>query len=89
MPSLGGTSWTRCTPGTWTSLWDAPTFGFTYVWAETSGRIQWRRWSSGIPWYLEGTAFLNAGQNTVFSGGPSVYLRLEVNPAAMMNLRAT
>jgi hypothetical protein len=51
--------------------------------------IRFRRFSSGAPWYSEGTVFLNPGQNTVFHGGPSAYLRLEVMPAVPSVLRAT
>ena len=89
MPSLGGTSSVLCDPGTWTSLWDGPTWGFTYVWSDRPVTIRWRRWASGVPWYMEGTANLVVGQNTLISGGPSVYLKLEVNPFARAVLRAT
>jgi len=90
MPSIVvGTAWTFCNPGSWTSLWDSPTWGFTYVWSDRAVSVRWRRFSSGIPFYMEGTANLRAGQNTVFHGGPSVYMRLEVNPLASALLRAT
>lgn len=90
MPSIfAGTSWAACSPGTWTPLWDSPTWGFTYIWSDRPVTIRWRRWSTGIPWYMEGTANLNTGQNTVWTGGPSVYMRLEVNPTAFAMLRAT
>lgn len=89
MPSLGGTSETLCNPGQWTSLWDGPTFGFTYLWATQVVSVQWRRWSSGIPWYLEGTITLQVGKNTLPHGGPSAYMKLEVNPTALAIFRAT
>ena len=90
MPSITvGTRWTSCTPGMWVSLWDSPTWGFTYVWADRPVTIQWRRFSSGLPFYMAGSANLHAGQNTIIHGGPSLYMRLEVNPAAPALLRAT
>jgi hypothetical protein len=89
MPSLGGTRFTNCPASRWTSLWDGPTFGFTYLWsASGSVQLRWRRWSSGIPWYSEGTITVG-GQTTVPHGGPSVYLRLEVMPDRDATLRAT
>jgi hypothetical protein len=71
-----------CRRGVWTDVYNAPTFGFTYLTSNIPVRVRWRRYSSGIPWYMEGTMFLNAGQNTLPHGGPSLYCRIEVNPDA-------
>lgn len=89
MSIITTTSWTTCEPGAWTNLWDSPSFGFVYIWADSPVMISWRRFASGIPWYMEGSADLNTGQNFVFSGGPAAYLRIEVNPERRVNLRAS
>lgn len=73
-------SWRLCQRGTWTSIADFPTWGFLYVNTNVPVRVRWRRFSSGIPWYMEGTINLNVGQNTLVHGGPSLYCRIEVNP---------
>jgi hypothetical protein len=90
MPSLGGTRNTPCQPGQWTALWDAPSFGFSYLWSDRDVRIRWRRWSTGIPFYSEGSSFIRAGQNNeVVSGGPSAYTKFEVNPSSFAVMRST
>ena len=89
MGSLTGTRKTTCEPGRWTSLWDGPTWGFTYIWADQIVRIRWRRWASGIPQYMEGASTLQVGKNTILQGGPSAYMKLEVNPERTAVLQAT
>jgi len=73
-------SWRLCQRGAWTDISDFPTWGFIYIDSRTPVHIRWRRFASGIPWYMEGTANLNVGQNTVVHGGPAFYCRIEVNP---------
>ncbi len=82
-------NWITCTAGAWTTVWDAPTLGFTYLWTIENVTIQWKRYSDGLPCYIEGSASLQAGQNTVGHGGPGAYLQLEVNPARTTLIRAT
>ena len=79
-------SWKLCRRGAWTDISNGPTFGFIYVNTNTPVTVHWRRFSSGIPFYMEGTINLNVGQNTLVSGGPSLYCRIEVNPAFDVSL---
>ena len=84
--SGGGTPGTYCPAGEWTNLYEGPTFGFLYVFAPSAVSIKWRCYSSGIPWYTSGSANLHAGQNTIVTGGPSVYEDFQVDPAVSVVL---
>jgi len=79
-------SWKFCQSGRWTDISNGPTFGFIYVDSRVPVTVRWRRYSSGIPWYMEGTANLQVGQNTLVNGGPSLYCRIEVNPVTSVEL---
>lgn len=89
MTIITGSNWKTCRPGAWTNLWDGPSFGFVYIWTDRPVRIEWRRYASGIPPYMAGSQSLHEGKNTVFSGGPAAYLRIEVNPNREAVMRAT
>lgn len=89
------TSWRQCNPGAWTNLYEAPSFGFIYLWSSVPVNVQWRRYSSGPPWYSSGTVFLSGavsgspGKTTIFTGLPSGYTKIDVNPAFSAVLRVT
>jgi hypothetical protein len=75
-----------CPAGTFTKLSESPTWGFIYIWAATPVHIKWKRYSSGVPWYMEGSQNLVPGKNTVWHGGPSGYCRIDVNPSLSTTL---
>lgn len=84
--STGSTA-TFCQAGRFTKLMESPTHGFVYIWSDIGVTIRWKRYSSGAPWYMEGSQNLSPGKNTVFTGGPSLYCRLDVNPNSSTVLR--
>jgi hypothetical protein len=76
----------NCLAGKYTKLLESPTWGFVYIHSKVAVRIQWKRYSSGVPLYTEGSQSLVPGKNTVWTGGPSLYLRLDVNPSITTTL---
>ena len=71
-----------CPAGVWTKLSESPTWGFIYIWSNIPVTIGWRRNSSGIPWYSDGSqSLISPNKNTVFHGGPSAYCQIQVRPA--------
>lgn len=88
MPSGGGG--TYCQGGVWTTVYQGPTFGFTYLWSLSGNvTVQWRRYSSGFPWYMDGSVNLSGSKTTLVHGGPAFYLHLEIRPPNDISVTAS
>jgi hypothetical protein len=65
-----------------------------YLWSRVPVSVQWRRYSSGAPWFSFGTVTTNGeafgmpGKIEILTGGPSIYTKFDVNPAFSAVLRA-
>lgn len=77
-----------CEGGEWTTVWQGPSLGYTYLTSEEPVVVQWRRRAISLPWYWEGTANVY-GRIMIFHGLPAFYLVLEVNPEFTTALMAT
>lgn len=82
-----GSNGTYCQAGGYTTLCQGPTWGFTYIHSPVVVHIKWRRYSDSPPWYMTGEAVLHVGQNTVVTGGPAIYERLQVDPDTSVVLK--
>jgi hypothetical protein len=72
-----------CEPTAWTALYNAPSFGFMYLWHRPGDglvTVEWRRFGSDPPFYASGTVYNLSGQTTVWHGVPTAFVRLEVRP---------
>lgn len=72
-------SYKYCSAGAWTPLWQAPSFGFVYVWSTSPVPIRWRAFTASPFWYSDGRANIN-GKTTVGFGIPTPYVQFEVRP---------
>ena len=73
-----------CPAGSWTPLYQGPSFGFVYVWSGNLDpnfpiSIRWRAYSASLPVYDDGTATIK-GKTTVGFGLPTLYVQFEVQP---------
>lgn len=72
-----------CEPTVWTPLYNAPSWGFIYLWHQSGDGlvdVDWRRFGADPPFYAEGTVFGLTGQTTVWHGLPTAFVRIEVRP---------
>jgi hypothetical protein len=70
-----------CEPGVWTTLYQGPSFGFVYVWAQSpSVNVRWRASTASIPFYDEGNATIG-DKTAVGYGTPTPYVQFDVMPA--------
>ncbi|NOT08978.1 MAG: hypothetical protein HOP28_12335 [Gemmatimonadales bacterium] len=82
-------SYTLCPAGTWTPLYQAPSYGVVNLWSSAGAvPLRWRAYSASTPWYMSGQVVVN-GQLPVWVSLPSVYVQLEVFPDFNALLRAT
>lgn len=81
MPAVQGGK--LCRKDVWTTVYEGGTFGWINLYlapgAGTYVTIKWRRYSTGLPWYSEGSAKLMSGRQTqIFHGGPSLYMQFQI-----------
>lgn len=73
-------NWKYCSASEFTPIYQAPAFGFVYVWASDPPiNVRWRAYSASFWFYSEGSIEIS-DKTTVAFGLPTSYVQFEVQP---------